>query len=166
MPCINDNNNGFYTGPYYPRPFFIAPENQSGSNNVVNPARSEEWGFFVGLPTTVANGGTVPLTLNASTGTAVSQQNAGVVSITTGSYQVSYNITASSATDPMQFGVELNGTILPFTVVTATSGGSDVTLSNSVIITAPSNSTLRLVNLTAGNADVAISSMAVTKLLN
>ncbi len=166
MPCLNDNNNGFFTGPYYPRPVFLAPESPSGSNNVQNPTRSEEWGFFLATPLTVASMENVPLTLSTSAGTAVSQQSDSVANITTGSYQISYNITASSATNPMSFGIKLNGVVLPHTIVTAVGNGDVISLSNSFILTVSSNSTLELANLTAGSVAETSASLAVTKLLN
>ena len=160
------NNNGYFTGPYYPRPFFLLPENQSGSNNVVNPVRSEEWGFFVGLPASVTSGATLPLTLSSNAGTAISQQSPNAANITTGSYQLSYSVTASSATDPMSYGIELGGTLLPFSIITAEGDGTTKTLSNSIIITSASNSTVEIVNLTAGTANVTRSTLTLTKLLN
>lgn len=168
MPFIcNDNTNGCYSGSYYPRPIFNCSRGGScgGPNTIVNPPRSEEWGFFVGGTSTVAQNGVVPITLNASAGTAVSQIDPNTANLTNGSYQVSYNITASSASNPMQFALELNGSILPYTTVTATGDGTPKSLSNSVIISAPGNSTLRIINLTAGTTVVSGVSLAVTKLL-
>ena len=168
MPFIcNDNNNGCFTGPSYPRPIFNCCRGGScgGGNNIVNPTRSEEWGFFVGTTSTVEQNGVVPITLSASAGPAVSQMDTNTANLTNGSYQVSYNITASSTTNPMQFALELNGTILPYTIVSATGDATPKSLSNSVIISAPGNSTIRIINLTAGASVVTAASLAVTKLL-
>ena len=168
MPIIcNDNTNGCFTGPYYPRPIFQCCSGGScgGPNTIVNPTRSEEWGFFVGEGATVAQNQALPLTLNASAGTAVTQSDATTVGLTAGSYQVSFNVTASSATNPMEFALELNGTVLPYSIVTATGDSTNKTLSNSVIISVPTNATLRIVNLTAGNATATRSNLAATKLL-
>lgn len=168
MPIIcNDNTNGCYTGPYYPRPIFRCCSGGScgGPNTIVNPSRSEEWGFFVGGGLAVTQNQALPLTLNASAGTAVSQGDATTVVLTAGSYQVSFSVTASSATSPMEFGLQLNGSVLPYSIVTAAGDSTDKSLSNSVIISVPTNATLRIVNLTAGNATVIRSNLAATKLL-
>ncbi len=168
MPFIcNDNNNGCYAGPYYPRPIFNCGNVGScgGSNTIINPVRSEEWGFFVGDNSSIEENEVIPLSLSSSAGTAVSQTSANSINLTTGSYQINFNVTASSDTEPMQFAVYLNEVKLPFSALTGVGNGSVQSLSNSFIITVPSNSILKAVNLTAGNVNIVISSLAVTKLL-
>ena len=168
MPMIcNDNTNACYSGPYYPNPVFKCCQTSScgGSNTVINPTRSEEWGFFVGGGVTAGQGQALPITLTASAGTAVSQSDSTTIGLTAGSYQVAYNVTASSTTSPMEFALQLNGSVLPYSTATAAGDSSTKTLSNTVIISVPTNATLQIVNQTAGNASVVRSNLAATKLL-
>lgn len=169
MPIIcNDNANGCYTGSYYPRPIFNCCQGGScgGRNNVVNPTRSEEWGFLTGGDVQAAQNEHIPLTLTSSAGTAVSQSVADEVNITTGNYQVAYSVNASSSVNPLQFGLELNGTVLPYSIISGEGDGNLQNLATSFIISVPTNSQLSVVNLTAGAASMTRVNLSVTKLLS
>ncbi len=169
MPICNDNFNGCLTGPYYPRPIFNCCSRSScgGPNNVVNPSRSEEWGFFAVQDTSVAFLDPVPVTLVGSAGSAVSQgDQTGQINLTAGNYQVSYTVSGSSAANPIRFILELNGTNLPYSLTTQTGDGNAKTLSTSVIISTTSNATLRLISQTDGTVSISNANVAVTKLLN
>lgn len=168
MPIIcNDNNNACYTRSNYPRPIFNCCRNTcSGNNNVVNPTRSEEWGFLTGDTQEVAQDESLTLEIVARTGTAVSQTVATEVDITTGNYQISYSVNASSTTSPIEFGVLLNDAVLSYSILSGLGDGNPQNLSTSFIITVGSNSQLGIVNLTTGSVNVLRANLSVTKLLS
>lgn len=168
MPIIcNDNNNACYTRSNYPRPIFNCCRNTcSGNNAIVNPTRSEEWGFLTGDAQEVAQDESLTLSMVARIGTAVSQTVATEASITTGNYQVSYSVNASSSANPIEFGVLLNDAVLSYSILRGNGDSNPQNLSTSFIITAGSNSSLGIVNLTAGSVNIARANLSVTKLLS
>lgn len=168
MPIIcNDNNNACYTRSNYPRPIFNCCRNTcSGNNSIVNPTRSEEWGFLTGETQAVAQDEALTLSIIAQAGTAVSQSVATEVNITTGNYQVSYSVNATSTTNPMEFGVLLNDAVLSYSILSGNGDGNSQNLSTSFIISAGNNSRLSIVNLTAGGVNVSRANLSVTKLLS
>lgn len=168
MPICNDNFNGCFTGSYYPRPIFNCCPTGScgGGSSVVNPSRSEEWGFFAVQNTEVSFLEAVPVALVGSAGSAVSQTQTGEIALTAGSYVVSYTVTGSSSASPIRFALELGGDILPYSLTTETGDGNPKTMSTSVIITTSGNAVLRLVSQTDGVVTVSNANVAVTKLLN
>lgn len=168
MPIIcNDNNNACYTRSNYPTPIFNCCRNTcSGNNSVVNPTRSEEWGFLTGETQEVAQDESLTLSMVAQTGTAVSQTVATEVDITTGNYQISYSVNASSSVNPMRFGIMLGDTTLEYSVIGGEGDSNLQNLSTSFIITVGSNSQLSIVNLTAGSVNISRANLSVTKLLS
>lgn len=168
MPNCNVNFNNCCAGPYYPRPIYRQQRRGScgGANNIINPVRSEEWGFFVGQTATVASGEALPIFLSGSVGSAVKYTAPDTINLTGGSYQISYSVTASATATPVEFAFEVNGVIFEPSRSTATINNTTQSLTNTVIFTVPSNSIIRLINLTGGVVNIVRSNVAVTKLLN
>lgn len=168
MPIIcNDNNNACFTRSNYPTPIFNCCRNTcSGNNTIVNPTRSEEWGFLTGGEQERTEGERLSLSLISSTGTAVTQTVADSANITTGNYQVSYSVNASSSVNPMRFGVMLGDTTLEYSVISGEGDSNLQNLSTSFIISVGGNSRLSIVNLTAGSVNISRANLSVTKLLS
>lgn len=168
MPIVcNDNNNACFTRSNYPRPIFNCCRNTcSGNNNIVNPTRSEEWGFLTGDTQEVTQDELLTLSMVARTGTAVSQTVQTETNITTGNYQISYSVNALSSVNPIEFGVLLNDAVLSYSILSGNGDGNPQNLSTSFIITVGSNSKLGIVNLTAGSVNISRANLSVTKLLS
>lgn len=168
MPICNDNFNGCYTGPYYPRPIFNCCSGGScgGGNNVQNPSRSAQWGMASVQNVAVEEGESTPIVLVGSEGTSVKQDNAGEIVLTAGNYLVSYSISASSQTNPIKFVLQVNGQDLPYSVAYATGNNEIQSFGNSFIISVSGNTVLSLMNQTNGNVAINNANVVLTKLLN
>lgn len=168
MPIIcNDNNNACFTRSNYPRPIFnCSADTCSGRNTIVNPTRSEEWGFLTGGEQEVTQDDSLAIGLISSAGTAVTQTVADAANITTGNYQISYSVNASSSTNPLQFGVLLDDGVLEYSILSANGDGNMQNLSTSFVLSVAKNSQLSIVNLTAGSANISRVNLSVTKLLS
>lgn len=168
MPIIcNDNNNACYTRSNYPRPIFnCCPNTCSGRNTIINPQRSEEWGFLTGGEQEVAQDGSLTLGLVSSAGTAVTQSVADAVNITAGNYQISYSVNASSSVNPIQLGMLLDDGVLEYSILNANGDGNAQNLSTSFVLSVTNNSQIGIVNLTAGGVTISRVNLSVTKLLS
>ena len=168
MAICNDNFNGCYGSPYYPRPIFNcgATGTCGGGNNIVNPAQTGEWGFFATQNNQVSSLGVIPVNTVSKSGSAISQDQAGVINITSGNYLVNYSVSASSSANPIEISLELNGENLAYSQISQGGAGDVKALSTSVIINASGSSVLKLIN--QSNADITIlnANLVVTKLLN
>lgn len=167
MPICNDNFNGCFSGPYYPRPIFNCCSSGScgGGNNVVNPTRSAEWGFFSNQNQQVNFLQAVPLNLVNSSGKAITQGNNESIMLTSGNYLVTFSVAGSSSSNPIRFVLSLNGEVLPYSLTAETGDGSPKNLSTSVVLSSTNNSSLQLLNQTDGQVSILNANLSVTKLL-
>lgn len=167
MACFISRRYNCY-GPYYPCPISCCSCNCCCSNVVQNPIVVTINLAFLSLTTVteVASGGVVPVTLVSNVGTAITSTTPGVVNLSAGSYEVSYNVNSligSSGTN--SFGLQLNGTSVPASISIATGTvGATTTQTNTSVITATSPSTLSLVNLGADTVDVNLANLTIRKI--
>lgn len=168
MAICNDNFNGCFGGPYYPRPIFNCGNTGSnvGGNNIVNPTRSGEWGFFAVQNEQVSSLGQIPFNLISKEGSAVSQSQSGEINITSGNYLVNYSVNVNSNANPVEIALELNGEILPYSSISQSGNGDLKTFSSSVIISASSNSIIKMLNQTNDDVVILNATLTATKLLN
>ena len=134
---------------------------------MVNPPIVPSLAFFsLTTPTEVASTAVVPVPLVSVTGTAISSPTPGTATLTAGTYEVSYAVTSViGASGTNSFGLELNGTVVPASVTTATGTAGDTsTLTDSVIITVPSSTNLTLNNLGADSVTVNVANMTIRKI--
>ncbi len=168
MAICNDNFNGCYGSPYYPRPIFNcgATGTCGGGNNIVNPAQTGEWGFFATQSNQVSSLGVIPVNTVSKSGSAISQDQAGVINITSGNYLVNYSANLNSNANPVEIALELNGEILPYSSISQSGNGDLKTLFSSVIVSASSNSIIKMLNQTNDDVVILNANLVVTKLLN
>jgi len=164
--CLFSRNNSHYcSSSCYPCPIFFSNNRcncQSGS--IVNPVILPSLAFFV-LTTAaeVPAGDVVPLTLVSNSGTAISSTTEGFANLATGTYEAFYNVTSEiGASGANTFGLSLGGTTIPASTSTTTgAAGGQTTVSNSVVFTVGTPTTLALNNLgidtvTVNNANLTI----------
>ncbi len=167
--CLFSRNNSHYcSSSCYPCPIFYSDNRcncQTGS--IVNPVVLPSLAFFaLTTATEVVAGGIVPVTLVLNTGTAISSTTPGVANLTTGTYQAFYNVTSEiGAGGTNTFGLVLGGTTIPASTSTTTgTAGAQSTVSNSVIFTVGTPTTLSLNNLGADDVTVNNANLTIRKI--
>ena len=164
----NCNFNGCFTGPNYPRRIFTCNCNNQGcgGGRVVNPTVPIEFAVFKSEDVSVDGGQVIPVVLTDSSGTAITDGGSGEVSLTAGTYRVSYN-TTFEIPEGTQVGtvLALDGTAISTTesIVTGTAGQVSST-SNQIIITVTGNQVLTLVNSTGERVNFISVNLSVDKL--
>ena len=102
----------------------------------------------------------------SKSGSAISQDQAGVINITSGNYLVNYSANLNSNANPVEIALELNGEILPYSSISQSGNGDLKTLFSSVIVSASSNSIIKMLNQTNDDVVILNANLVVTKLLN
>lgn len=148
----NCNNNGCFSGSYYPRQIFTCRCGGgcggSGSG-IVNPQPVNQWAFLtLSNSIQINQNGEISFETTDKSGTAVSNNN-GVIDLTAGTYEISYNARAVVPNSGVvSIAVSQNGEILTYSTSTQTGSQNNVmTLSNSIIITSTTNFSIRILNI-------------------
>lgn len=171
MPCnLNFNEcNSFIN---FPVPIFncrcrlIALLNSS-TTTVINPPNVLANASFVATAQTVATQGNVVFALSSSTGTGITTDNAGNITLPTGRYLVSTSINGLIPTNgTASFALYQDGSqIAASTVqVTGTSGANYSTSMNNVVVVNSGSSTLSLRNINSVSQTVNNASLIIQKL--
>ena len=156
MACFS---NCRYTrnGPYYPCQVTTSFCNCTG-NSVINPVSTESFAFLsLVSPATVDCEEIVPVALSSSGGSGITSTESGVVNLTPGTYQATFNVTSEiGASGENNFALSVNDEVLSSSIsqVQGTIGNVE-SVSNSVVITISESSTLNLIN--NGTDEVTIS---------
>ncbi len=151
----------------HPVPICCPFVNLTCTNEVVNPSFANDFGFFNNSAIgTVAPQAIIPVLLVSSEGTSIASNGAGAATLVPGSYQVSYLANGTvPASGTMSIKLELNGLQVPGSVLTATqTAGNVVNLTQSMIISITSPSTLELVNNSADNTAFAYASLSIRRI--
>lgn len=170
MACCLFSTNSSYRCSHscYPCSIFFTNSNcncQTGS--VVNPVITPSLAFLaLTTPTEVAIGAVVPVALISNSGTAITSTTPGTATLAAGTYEVFYNVTSEiGASGTNSFGLILGGTTIPASVSSvAGTAGAQATVSNNVIFTVGSPTTLSLTNLGADAVTVNNANLTIRKI--
>ena len=144
------------TGPQGP----VGATGATGATGPQGPAGSSDAIYASSGASTVTSGATAPLTLNTVTPDSSMSVGANAITLSdAGYYLVSYYLTAASTTT--DYSLNLNGTTIS-TIVNA--DGENASLSRTILVNAPANSTLTLVNTSANDLSITNTGLTVVKI--
>ena len=141
----------------------------SNTNNIINPIILSPFGFFENnLGGNVSADAIIPVSLTSLQGDNVSGSatTAGAITLTTGTYEITYNVNATIPTlGSMSVGLRLNGTSIAgsTSTVSGTAGNQGI-LTKSIIVTVPQTSTLELYNSSGENLTTASANVIVKEI--
>lgn len=141
-----------------------------GGNNIVNPiVPNHQYGYFNNLNVgQISADAIIPVTLDLGLGTAITESTTttGAITLLAGEYEVSYFAEGTiPAGGTMAIKLQLNNTDIPNTTLTSTQTvGNVVNLFQTIFITVPQTSTLKLVNAGTEETTFAGASVAIHKL--
>ena len=138
-------------------------------NIVVNPVLSESFGFFNNTAVgAVESGATIPLALIQGRGTSItgSSTTTGAINLLPGTYEVAY---FAEGTVPesgvISIQLELNEVVVSGSTISQTlPAGSGTTLTQTIVINVPQESTLELVNNSVDTTTYANASVFIRRL--
>jgi len=164
----NCNFNACYCGPYYPRPINTCScLNRCSVGTVVNPTIPREWAVFLLTTTTSVNSNaTIPVTLSASSGSSITDAGSGTITLTPGTYEISYTADVVIPTGlTVSLALENNGEEISGTTTNMTgTAGQVVNLSNKIILNFTDTASLTLVNATGETVSVDRANVTILKL--
>lgn len=134
----------------------IGPQGEAGINDGV---------YAVATASTIATGDIIPITQStATTPTTLSVSNNSVNLPDAGTYLVSYSAGGSATTTDLSVGLYLNGVQIPNENIIVASDGVTSSSSKTILVTAPSGSTLSLHNTSTDAITLTSASITVLKL--
>jgi len=164
----NCNFNACYCGPYYPRPINTCScLNRCSVGTVINPTIPREWAVFVLTGSSnVSSNATVPVALSTSSGTSITDAGSGFITLTPGTYEISYSLDAVIPSGGnVSFALEEGSDVI--TGTTTTSSGEENEVANlalRTILNLTSTTTIGLVNTTSEAVTVNNANVTILKL--
>ena len=171
MRC-NFNFNRCFLGPYYPVPIFICCRNllnaisYNSENTVINPTTSFAL-FSSSVVQTVVPSGNVVTSFIAGSGTGITSDGAGNITLAPGTYRISYNAFGTfPANGTLSLALYQDGFIVPSSQssTSGTTGNIGALLNVSTVTVTGASSIIRLVNTNTQSQTINSASIVITKI--
>ena len=151
----------------HPCPIWCPQVNLECRNDVVNPQFGNDFGFFNNLAVgEIAAQGIIPVSLVTSEGISILSNGAGGVNLLAGAYEISYFASATvPAGGSVEIKLQLNGAdVSGSAIATTASVGTNVNLTQTIIVSLLEGGTLNLVNNTGEAVNFSTASIAVRRI--